>query len=59
MKRVRHPVAGLLTFPYETPAVTADQEQALVVHTPEPGSKTAERPALLGSRTSPVAAERA
>ncbi|MCX5524529.1 helix-turn-helix transcriptional regulator [Streptomyces bobili] len=58
VKRVRHPVAGLLTFPYETLAVTADQEQTLVVYTPEPGSETAERLALLGSWTSPVAAER-
>lgn len=58
MKRVRHPVAGLLTFPYETLAVTADPEQTLLVYTPEPGSETAERLALLGSWTSPVAAER-
>ncbi|GGW36450.1 MULTISPECIES: helix-turn-helix transcriptional regulator [Streptomyces] len=58
VKRVQHPVAGLLTFPYETLAVTADPEQTLLVYTPEPGSETAERLALLGSWTSPVAAER-
>ncbi|MGX1270438.1 helix-turn-helix transcriptional regulator [Streptomyces phaeoluteigriseus] len=60
VKRIQHPVAGLLTFPYETLAVTADPEQTLLVYTPEPGSETAERLALLGSWTSPaVAAERA
>lgn len=60
MKRIQHPVAGLLTFPYETLAVTADPEQTLLVYTPEPGSETAERLALLGSWTSPtVGADRA
>ena len=60
VKRIQHPVAGLLTFPYETMTVTADQEQTLIVYTPEPGSDTAERLALLGSWTSAaVAAERA
>lgn len=49
VKRVRHPVAGLLTLPYETLTVPADPEQTLVVYTPEPGSETAERLALLGS----------
>jgi hypothetical protein len=49
VKRVRHPVAGLLTLPYETLTVPADPEQTIVVHTPEPGSETAERPTLLGS----------
>jgi transcriptional regulator with XRE-family HTH domain len=60
VKRIQHPVAGLLTFPYETLAVTADPEQTLLVYTPEPGSETAERLALLGSWTSPaVGADRA
>ncbi|MEU2423851.1 helix-turn-helix transcriptional regulator [Streptomyces sp. NPDC007851] len=49
VKRVQHPVAGLLTLPYETLAVPEDPDQTLVVYTPEPGSETAERLALLGS----------
>ncbi|MFF7123181.1 helix-turn-helix domain-containing protein [Streptomyces sp. NPDC008240] len=49
VKRLRHPVAGLLTLPYETLTVPADPEQTIVVYTPEPGSETAERLALLGS----------
>ncbi|WP_405968722.1 hypothetical protein OG613_19650 [Streptomyces sp. NBC_00015] len=28
-KRIQHPVAGLLTFPYETPAVSADPDRSL------------------------------
>ncbi len=42
-------MAGLLTLPYETLTVPADPEQTIVVYTPEPGSETAERLALLGS----------
>ncbi|WP_037677125.1 helix-turn-helix transcriptional regulator [Streptomyces griseus] len=49
VKRVQHPVAGLLTLPYETLSVPTDPEQTIVVYTPEPGSETAERLALLGS----------
>lgn len=49
VKRVRHPVAGLLTLPYETLAVPGELAQTIVVYTPEPGSETAERLALLGS----------
>lgn len=49
------PGAGLLTLPYETLSVPADPEQTIVVYTPEPGSETAERLALLGSWTSAVA----
>ena len=49
VKRVRHPVAGLLTLPYETLAVPSDPDQTIVAYTPEPGSETAERLALLGS----------
>ncbi|CAL9308658.1 hypothetical protein SUDANB180_03211 [Streptomyces sp. enrichment culture] len=49
VKRVRHPVAGLLTLPYETLTVPSQPDQTLVVYTPEPGSETAERLALLGS----------
>ncbi|MFJ9729143.1 helix-turn-helix transcriptional regulator [Streptomyces sp. NPDC101209] len=49
VKRMRHPVAGLLTLPYETLTIPTDPDQTLVVYTPEPGSETAERLALLGS----------
>jgi transcriptional regulator with XRE-family HTH domain len=49
VKRVRHPVAGLLTLPYETLTLPADPGQTIVIYTPEPGSETAERLALLGS----------
>ncbi|WP_282703043.1 helix-turn-helix transcriptional regulator [Streptomyces sp. CC219B] len=49
VKRVSHPVAGLLTLPYETFAVRSEPEQTMVVYTPEAGSETAERLALLGS----------
>ncbi|MEH0420892.1 helix-turn-helix transcriptional regulator [Streptomyces sp. B21-083] len=49
VKRLQHPVAGLLTLPYETLAVPSDPDQTLVVYTPEPASETAERLALLGS----------
>ena len=49
VKRVRHPIAGLLTLPYESLTLPETPEQTLVVYTPEPGSETAERLALLGS----------
>lgn len=49
VKRVRHPVAGLLTLPYETLAVPGELDRTIVVYTPEPGSETAECLALLGS----------
>jgi hypothetical protein len=52
VKKVRHPVVGLLTLPYETLTVPADPEQTIVAYTPEPGSETSERLALLGSRAS-------
>ncbi|WP_225822286.1 helix-turn-helix transcriptional regulator [Streptomyces naphthomycinicus] len=51
VKRLRHPVAGLLTLPYETLTVPADPEQTIVAYVPEPGSETAERLALLASWT--------
>ncbi|MEU5537880.1 helix-turn-helix transcriptional regulator [Streptomyces sp. NPDC020362] len=56
VKKVRHPVAGVLTLPYETLTVPADPEQTIVVYTPEPGSETAERLALLGSWKATTAA---
>ncbi|NED12229.1 helix-turn-helix transcriptional regulator [Streptomyces sp. SID9124] len=49
VKRMVHPVAGELTLPYETLAVPGEPELSLVVYTPEPGSETAERIALLAS----------
>lgn len=49
VKRVQHPVAGLLTLPYESLTLPEAPDQTLVVYTPEPGSETAERLALLGS----------
>ncbi|UXY36254.1 helix-turn-helix transcriptional regulator [Streptomyces albidocamelliae] len=55
VKKVRHPVAGLLTLPYETLTVPAEPEQTIVVYTPEPGSETAERLTLLASWESSTA----
>jgi hypothetical protein len=49
VKRIQHPVAGLLILPYESLTLPETPEQTLVVYTPEPGSETAERLALLGS----------
>ncbi|MET9867579.1 helix-turn-helix transcriptional regulator [Streptomyces sp. NPDC006386] len=49
VKQIRHPVAGLLTLPYETLTIPAAPDQTIVAYTPEPGSETAERLALLGS----------
>ena len=55
VKRIQHPVAGLLTFPYETLAVSANPDQSLLVYTPEAGSETEERLRLLGSwKATPV-----
>jgi transcriptional regulator with XRE-family HTH domain len=55
VKKVRHPVAGLLTLPYETLTIAAAPDQTIVAYTPEPGSETAERLALLGSWESSTA----
>ncbi|MFB6875183.1 helix-turn-helix transcriptional regulator [Streptomyces sp. NPDC056323] len=49
VKRINHPVAGELVLPYETLGAAGDPGQSLVVYTPEPGSETAERIALLAS----------
>ncbi|MFC8141426.1 helix-turn-helix transcriptional regulator [Streptomyces paradoxus] len=61
VKVLRHPVAGLLTLPYETLTIPAAPDQTIVAYAPEPGSETAERLALLGSWSSvvPEAPERA
>ncbi|MGW2656051.1 helix-turn-helix transcriptional regulator [Streptomyces sp. NPDC001478] len=53
VKRIAHPVVGELTLPYETLALPGDPGQSLVVYTPEPGSATAERIALLASWAAP------
>ena len=50
VKRMVHPVVGELTLPFETLAVPGEPELSLVVYTPEPGSETAERIALLAIR---------
>lgn len=58
IKRMIHPLVGELTLPYETLAAPSDPDQLLVVYSPEPGSKTAERLALLASWTAtPVSGE--
>lgn len=49
VKRIDHPAVGGLTLPYETLGLPGDPDQSLVVYTPEPGSETAERIALLAS----------
>ncbi|MEU1402056.1 helix-turn-helix transcriptional regulator [Streptomyces sp. NPDC005728] len=56
VKKVRHPVAGLLTLPYETLTVPAEPDRTIVVYTPEAGSETAERLVLLGSWKATTAA---
>ncbi|MFD3836629.1 helix-turn-helix transcriptional regulator [Streptomyces sp. NPDC058642] len=56
VKRVQHPVAGRLVFPYETLTLPGEGDLALLVYTPEPGSETAERLALLGSWKATTAA---
>jgi PAS domain-containing protein len=57
VKRVQHPVAGPLTSPYETLTIAEDPNQSLLIYTPQPGSDTAERLALLGSWTTSPAPE--
>ncbi|MEV8568109.1 helix-turn-helix transcriptional regulator [Streptomyces sp. NPDC051322] len=54
VKRIAHPVVGELSLPYETLALPGDPDQLLVAYTPQPGSATAERLALLGSWTTPA-----
>ncbi|MES5822028.1 helix-turn-helix transcriptional regulator [Streptomyces sp. RG80] len=49
VKRVQHPVAGRLVFPYESLTLPSDGDLTLLVYTPEPGSETAERLAVLAS----------
>ncbi|MET9759717.1 helix-turn-helix transcriptional regulator [Streptomyces sp. NPDC006372] len=49
VKHLHHPVAGLLTLPYETLTIPGAPDQTIVAYAPEAGSETAERLALLGS----------
>jgi transcriptional regulator with XRE-family HTH domain len=49
IKRVTHPLVGELTLPYETLSLPGDPDQLLVIYTPEPGSETADRLAVLAS----------
>ncbi|MCM2425558.1 helix-turn-helix transcriptional regulator [Streptomyces sp. RKAG337] len=49
MKRIAHSVVGELDFGYETLTLPGDPDQTLVAYTVAPGSKTAERLALLAS----------
>ncbi|MFI1722905.1 helix-turn-helix transcriptional regulator [Streptomyces sp. NPDC020489] len=56
VKRVQHPVAGRLVFPYETLALPGEGDLTLLAYTPEPGSETAERLSLLGSWKATTAA---
>jgi hypothetical protein len=56
VKHIAHPVAGLLTLPYETLTVPAEPEQTIVAYTPEPGSETEERLRLLASWKATTAA---
>ncbi|MEU6122884.1 helix-turn-helix transcriptional regulator [Streptomyces sp. NPDC047123] len=51
VKRIDHPVVGELVLPYETLTLPGDPDQLLVVYTPEPGSDSADRLALLSSWT--------
>lgn len=48
-KRFNHPVVGELTLAYEQLDVTAEPGLVLMIYTPEPGSVSAERLALLAS----------
>lgn len=49
VKRVPQPVAGLLPLPYASLSLPSEPDRTIVAYTPEPGSETTERPALLGS----------
>ncbi|MFJ9749400.1 helix-turn-helix transcriptional regulator [Streptomyces chartreusis] len=55
-KRIDHPLAGLLSLPFETLTVPTDPDQTVVVYTPERGSETAERLQLLGNWKATTAA---
>lgn len=48
-KRYHHPLVGELVFAYEEFAFTGDPDLVMLVYTPEPGSASAERLALLAS----------
>jgi transcriptional regulator with XRE-family HTH domain len=50
-KRLHHPLVGDLTLDYMVLAVEADPDQALVILTPEPASRSAEALGILASWT--------
>jgi hypothetical protein len=50
-KRLHHPLVGDLTLDYVVLAVEADPDQALVILTPEPASRSAEALGILASWT--------
>ena len=50
-KRINHPVAGELHLSFETLRAADDPDQALFVHTADPGSPTAEALSLLANWT--------
>jgi transcriptional regulator with XRE-family HTH domain len=52
-KRYRHPVAGELTFSYESLQPPGDPDQTLCVYNVEPGSPSAQALQLLGNWTAP------
>ncbi|MFD0315430.1 helix-turn-helix transcriptional regulator [Streptomyces flavalbus] len=49
VKRLHHPVTGLLTLPYETLTIPSSPDQTIVTYVPEPDTETAERLTMLGS----------
>jgi transcriptional regulator with XRE-family HTH domain len=57
-KRLHHPLVGDLTLDYVVLTVEGDQEQSLVIYTPEPASPSAEALDLLAGWTSPSSIER-
>ncbi|MFE6285949.1 helix-turn-helix transcriptional regulator [Streptomyces sp. NPDC057877] len=56
VKRLRHPVAGLLTLPYETLTIPSAEDQTIVAYAPDPDSETADRLTMLASWKAPTTA---
>jgi transcriptional regulator with XRE-family HTH domain len=54
VKRFNHPVVGEVTLAYEEFAITAEPGLVMPIYTPEPGSPSAERMALLASWAEPA-----
>lgn len=49
VKRLRHPVTGLLTLPYETLTIPTSPDQTIVTYVPEEDTETADRLTMLAS----------